>query len=407
MKSIFSRNNKEELNKENRKENFFKETKKEKQFKALDESKQEVKKQDEEMELLEVQDGSVRWLPIYYDAIKIDGINYGKAVKCFIDDDNNLTFSKQIIDFETTNNIVGFLFFDEQLTQIADEKYINNKLSNISAFLTCEECNEEMYFKVRNQFNKLVDKYLKKESICLNADELFDFNIQLKEILSYRGDDLLARVNAMKLHYKQISQDRKGQRENFMPIFCAMEDDFSMSTISVKCLQGEEGELTFNNDFVLTKGFDLDTLGNVYFDDEFSKELSCDEIEEKLKNINDAILFFTENQSEVEVSTKVYDAKNETTKAFYAVATNYLQKGSPFVNDKDKKNAKLIIEQVKKMTTFDLQKNISKIKEQIDYVYDTQKGIKYFRPRVTKRSTVNGVQSLDLRKYSVDDIKIM
>ncbi|MGN1227821.1 MAG: hypothetical protein ACI4TX_04165 [Christensenellales bacterium] len=352
------------------------------------------------------------YLPLYYDIVKLDGFNYGKAVKCYKrGDSDEIYFSNEIIDFESPNNIAGLLFADEGMTELIGKKYINEKLENLHKFLAnCEDKGEsgsEVYDKTKMFFKSLCEKFLIKETGKLSYDELKDFKMRMREVLSDDNIcDILDGVKRLKGEYKQINSERKEKRLNLMPLFVVMKSDYTFVTVSVKCNENDDDEIEFKEEFVFSAGLNLDKIGNIYYDSDLQDALVCGEIQEKLTNLCFAYESLRDKDLSVTVDSNNYGVDKEIINAFYAISKAYLSKNNNFENEEDSQNAKMIIAEIKGLPIEKLRDDIYVIKEHIDYFYDEQSGIKYYRPRKKTRKSVKQ-DMIDLRSIDKEDIKIM
>ncbi len=278
----------------------------------------------------------IAYLPIYYDIFDLDGKTYGKLVRCYLDNSNKIVgFTNGVEDFETENiNVAGYVFADRSLSKILSDRYLNVKMANLDAYLghlrMCGKSAESdfIYNKVKNHFIKISNEYLRREAKGFNFKELNAFNIDFGRVMSSKDSEILDNIMKMKMKYKQYNFDKQNGKNNrlnsgktgknanggdltsggdeekyrnYMPLFCVLEEDYSLSTVSIYCEWFKNGNVAFEQGFEITKGFDIDRLGNIYEDKEFENQLNeSDYIVGRLKNLNDAYRFMKNAMIEAE-----------------------------------------------------------------------------------------------------------
>lgn len=287
----------------------------------------------------------IAYLPIYYDIFDLNGKTYGKLVRCYIDNSNKIVgFTNGVEDFETENiNVAGYVFADRSLSKILSNRYLNVKMANLDAYLghlrMCGKSAESdfTYNKVKNHFIKISNEYLRREAKGFNFEELNAFNIDFGRVMSSKDSEILESIMKMKLKYKQYNFDKQNGKNNrlnsgktgknangcdfltgggdeekyrnYMPLFCVLEEDYSLSTVSIYCEWFKNGNVAFEQGFEITKGFDIDRLGNIYEDKDFENQLNeRDYIVGRLKNLNNAYRFMKNAMIEAEKKERVEKA---------------------------------------------------------------------------------------------------
>lgn len=388
MKNIFNRINKNGLNKN-----------------ALnEETRLAANMFSKDKEAISFDERKYLYLPIYYHVANLNGKNYGLAVKCYKDDrTGKLVFTDETINFNSEENVIGYLYKDAQMTDVACEKYVNTRLDYVNQYLLSIDSRNEHYTNVKNCLLDMCNKFLQRENHNLTKNELLEFNDDVKRALSSEDKDLLRNVNIVKKKYKELNRLKEDIPANYMPIFCAMSEDYSLLTVCIKCYQSSYG-LEFKNEYVMVAGFDLDKVGNVYLDDELSTPLTVNEIKERLSNLSKAIDFLKDKEV-TEIALRTYNAENETESAFYAIARRFLEKGAPFVNDVDKQNSRIIVAKIKDLEPKEILENIYKIKNKIDYIEDVEHNIKIIRPRKNNQKP-NEIDVIDARNIKLSDVEL-
>lgn len=401
------------------------------------------------------------YLPIYNVINDLDGTTYGKMVRCRLDKNNKIVeFDSEIIDFEVKSNsiVIGYVFTDENLQKLVGERTLNLKMANLNNFLNqfnnnadfSQSCGLETYNKVREQFNAVGRDYLMREIKNLSYEQVKEFNSEFKEIISSADEEVLNKINKMKSKYRMINENPQAniKANNVVPLFCVMEDDYSLSTVCIHCVYKQNGDVAFNHKLEIVKGFDATNLGNVFEDVSLENKLAENNIVKKLENLHTAFNYLSERRKVVEersrkagnsatdkaegeeelvisewrengkkkedkdisvvVGSKIYGAMCETRKAFYFIAKRYLEKDSTFIKETDNLNANLIVAQLSQFPMHEVEKNILNMRDRIDFVVDDANGVKY--PRQKKHSICkNGGEQavIDLSMFNKSDIKIV
>lgn len=264
--------------------------------------------------------GSVAYMPLYYVVENLDGRSYGKMVCCYLDSDGLVVdYDDEVIDFVTVKNgVIGYIFADKMLDNIMSKRFLNVKLDNLDAYLEHMRTSARAkgganfsdesvksnytYRRTKEQIVKIAKEYLKRETGGYNINQMKQFKSDFNDVMRVDDDSLLYKIKKMKADYRRLNEVRKSGENagpiercsieeeenfiNFMPIFCIMEDDFSLSTVSVLCECFQNGDIEFKHNFEITKGFDVEKIGNVYEDENLQNQLMGDDfIVDKLSNV--------------------------------------------------------------------------------------------------------------------------